>query len=604
LFTSASLSFAAEENTVSDPDTAVSEKAEIKAKDEVIYAILGCDGSVQDIYAVNSFALEKAGSITDYGDYTSVKNLTDTSILNQEGDAVTIQAEAESFYYQGNISETELPWIFDIEYFLNGAKITPEELGGKSGELEITIKSRQNTAVDPVFYENYMQQITVTLDSEKCLDIEASGATLANAGKDKVIVFTVMPRVDADISLKAEVKDFTMTGIDISAMPFSMSVEIPDMSDMVSGFSGLANGISSLNQGVGSLTDGVAELQTGTAGLTKGSSDIKAGLFQLDNNSGQLLQASEQIGDALTQLASALNGSSSSGGMDLGELPQLPIGLSQLADALDSMSAGLVELKNGFTPAYAALDNAIQSIPTASVSQEQIAALYAQTDPSLNGALDGLVTSYTSAQTVKGTYNQVKGAFDAVGSTIDTLSPSIATISVSLNEMANKINEALSGADMLVQLAQLSEGLTELDRNYAKFHNGLTDYMVGVGDLSSGYSDFHSGLSIFGGGIGELYGGAAKLYEGTKQLNYETAKLPDTIQSEIDGMLNSYTGSDFEVVSFTSEKNENTDLVQFVLKCKGIENPEEVKNKDTELEAPKETFGDRWAALFTIKKED
>ena len=97
LFSSASLSFAADENTISDPDTAVSGTAEIKTKDEVIYAILSSDGSVQDIYAVNSFALAKAGSIIDYGDYTSVKNLTDTSVLTQDGDTVTAQAETESF---------------------------------------------------------------------------------------------------------------------------------------------------------------------------------------------------------------------------------------------------------------------------------------------------------------------------------------------------------------------------------------------------------------------------------------------------------------------------------------------------------------------------
>ena len=600
LLTSASLSFAASGSTVSDPAASAPGNAEIKSKDEVIYAILASDGGVRAIYAVNHFAIAEAGSIKDYGDYTSVKNLTDTAPMTQNGDAVTMQTNAENFYYQGNMAITELPWIFDISYSLDGVKTASQELAGKSGKLEIHITTKQNATVNSVFYENYVLQISVTLDTEKCSDIKAPGATIASAGKNKVIAYTVMPGKDADISLSATVRDFAMTGIDISAMPFSMNMELPDTDSMINDFTELSDAISDLNDGVGKLADGVAELKTGAGKLTSGSSDIKAGFSELSDNSGQLIQASAQIGGALTQIASALSGSS--GEMDLGDLTQLPQGLSQLADGLDSISGGLTELKNGFTSAYAALDGAIQGIPDATISQEQITELYTQTDPSQHGLLDQLIASYTAGQTVKGTYNQVKGAFDAVGSTIDTLSASIGTISATLDDMSGKIGDALSGMDMMEQLAQLSAGLSELDRNYAAFHSGLRNYMNGVGALSSGYADFHNGVSSFRNGIGELYDGVVELHDGTTELSDETAKMPDTIQSEIDNMLDQYTGSGFEPISFTSPKNEHTDLVQFVLKCEGIEKPEEMKG--VEVEASNETFWDRLISLFTGKKKD
>ena len=41
-------------------------------KEEVIYITLAADGSVKNTYVVNSF---DGGSITDYGDYASVKML-------------------------------------------------------------------------------------------------------------------------------------------------------------------------------------------------------------------------------------------------------------------------------------------------------------------------------------------------------------------------------------------------------------------------------------------------------------------------------------------------------------------------------------------------
>lgn len=591
----AGLPLAAGESAASGKSAAgVEGNAEIEGKDEVIYATLASEGGVRAIYAVNHFVIGKAGSVTDYGDYTLVANLTDTTPLTQTGDAVTAGANAENFYYQGDMATTDLPWIFDITYSLDGVKTAPQELAGKSGELEIRIVTRQNAVVNPVFYENYVLQISITLDTESCGAIKAPDATVASAGKNKVAAYTVMPGKDADISLSATVRDFNMTGIDISAMPFSMSIDLPDTDSMIKDFTALSAAISDLNDGVGGLSDGVAELKTGADKLKNGSSDIKTGLSQLSGNSGQLIQASSQISGALAQLASSLNGAPE--GMELGDLTQLPQGLTQLARGLDQISGGLVELKGGFSSAYKALDGAIQGIPEATANQEQIAALYTRTDPSQHALLDQLIASYTAGQTVKGTYNQVKGAFDAAGPAIDKLSASIDTISATLDGMSEKISAALSGMDTMRQLERLSAGISELAQNYAAFHNGLKDYMNGVGALSSGYADFHKGLSSFGNGVGELYDGVTGLHDGTARLSGETAEMPDMIQSEIDDMLEQYTGSDLEPVSFTSPKNGHTDLVQFVLKCDGIEKPEETKS--VEAESAGETFWDRLTALF------
>jgi hypothetical protein len=104
------------------------------------------------------------------------------------------------------------------------------------------------------------------------------------------------------------------------------------------------------------------------------------------------------------------------------------------------------------------------------------------------------------------------------------------------------------------------------------------------------------------GYLGFVEDGMDSLHDGTAQLSDETADMPDTIQSEIDDLLDSYTGSDFTPISFTSPKNEHTDLVQFVLKCDGIELPEEPKT--AQVETARETFWDRLTALFTGKKDD
>ncbi|MBC5625234.1 hypothetical protein H8S10_07200 [Clostridium sp. NSJ-49] len=59
--------------------------------------------------------------------------------------------------------------------------------------------------------------------------------------------------------------------------------------------------------------------------------------------------------------------------------------------------------------------------------------------------------------------------------------------------------------------------------------------------------------------------------EGTGEFSKETSGLQDEVDEQIDSMLEKFTGSDSEVVSFVSEKNTNVESVQFVIKTTGVE---------------------------------
>ncbi len=567
--------------------------ATVRDKNEVIYATLDAEGGVSAVYAVNHFELEGGGSATDHGDYASVLNLTDTSPLARDGDTVTFDTAESNFYYQGNMVSAELPWSFELAYLLDGARMSPNELGGKSGRLEIHIKSARNNGANPVFYENYLLQISLTLDTQRCADIKAPGATVAEAGKNRMIAYTVMPGKDADITVSADVADFKMPGVEISAMPYSMSVSLPSASEFTAGLQPLVDAISDLNGGVGKLAEGASELKTGAARLKSGSGELYKGLSELSGNSERLIGASSQINGALESISASLSGGAP-GGTDLSALGQLPQGLTELSGGLKQVSGGLAELKTGFSQGYAALDTAMGAIPEAVVTEAEIAALYAKTDASQHALLDTLVDSYKAGQYAKGVYSQVRASFDAVGSTIDTMTGSLDTIAGTLDDMARQIGGALAGMD---SLSQLQSGLSELADNYSAFHDGLTEYAGGVSLIAAGYADFNSGLSSFAGGIGELKKGADELNAGTTRLHEETSGMPDAMQREIDKLMDEYIGTDFAPVSFTSAKNTDTSLVQFVLKCEGIEKLEERESGKTET-AKNETFWDRFTALF------
>lgn len=570
--------------------------AEIKNKNEVVYARLAADGNISGVYVVNHFEVEKEGGITDYGEYESVQSLTESKQIIQNEDAVSFRAGEGDFYYQGNLKTRDLPWIIEISYEFNGTDILPQDLARKSGELEIRIRTKQNTAVNPVFFEHYMMQISLSLASDKSNNISASGATVAYAGNNTILNFTVMPKTNAEFQVRADIDDFTMSGIELSAVPFSMSLGLPDMDGMLEDFNKLPEAISDLNDGVGKLSEGTNELIKGADELKAGSGGFQEGLSELKKNSSQIIGGSSQIKEALTTISTMLK--NGSGGVDISDLTQLPSVLNELSRGLKGISDGLNELKSGYSLAYTALDSAIQNIPGDVITQDSINSQFPNANDGQRQLLNQLYSSYMASQAVKGTYHQVKQAFASVAPAIENVTVNIDKISEALDGISYKIDSSMSGMDITAQLEQFSMGLTELANHYSEFDQGLTEYMKGIGKLSDGYNQFASGLSEFADGVGSLKDGISDLHDGTGRLKDETSKMPDKIQEEINKLTEDYMGSEFEAVSFVSAKNTNTGLVQFVMKCEGIKLPK-VENTEEPVAANQdETVWDRFIALF------
>ena len=125
-------------------------------KEEVIYVMAAADGSVNSVYAVNSF---DGGDITDYGDYTDVKLLNLDGNITQNGDEITFSSpENGKVYYQGTLKNSEIPWDISIKFFLDGKELSAEDAAGKSGSLEIRISIAENEKCSSDFYENYALQ--------------------------------------------------------------------------------------------------------------------------------------------------------------------------------------------------------------------------------------------------------------------------------------------------------------------------------------------------------------------------------------------------------------------------------------------------------------
>ncbi len=80
------------------PVSIAAEQGSYKTKDEVVYTTLNPNGSQKEMYVVNSFQIKEKGDLEDYGDYKSVKNLTDLSELSLAKNKVSFTASTDTFF--------------------------------------------------------------------------------------------------------------------------------------------------------------------------------------------------------------------------------------------------------------------------------------------------------------------------------------------------------------------------------------------------------------------------------------------------------------------------------------------------------------------------
>lgn len=214
---------------VSAPTIAYAADAADYTKDENVYGVLAANGQVDDVYVVNQFDVARAGEIKDYGAYDKVTNLTTTDSISTTGDMQTLNVSKGMFYYQGDIASGDLPWTFDITYYLDGEEVSADELAGASGRLQIHIASSANEDAPGDFASTYVLQVSISVPAQDCHNIDAGSGTIANAGANRQVTYTVMPGSDADITFAADVENFEMDAISIAGASAAAQFEAAGM---------------------------------------------------------------------------------------------------------------------------------------------------------------------------------------------------------------------------------------------------------------------------------------------------------------------------------------------------------------------------------------
>lgn len=258
-----------------------------------------------------------------------------------------------------------------------------------------------------------------------------------------------------------------------------------------------------------------------------------------------------------------------------------------------------------FARAYQTMDGAVQNGAVSAPTKEELSAMQAAcaADPSALSGYQKLLQAYRQYRNLVAVWNNVKPAFQAVSGAPDasgeaSVLSGIGTVSATLRTMSASMTDALGDEDIEALLIRLRSGLAELSAGYAEFHGGLCAYAEGIQTLSENYGAFHSCLREYTGGIGSPADGAGTYANGMNEFADGVSRIPGKIQNTIDEMMEQYSSSDYDAVSFTDSRNENISSVQFVISADGVELP-----KTAVVTAKKKhlTFWDRLPALFGLR---
>ncbi|MCD2503171.1 hypothetical protein LQE93_15525 [Clostridium sp. NSJ-145] len=588
-------------------------------KEEVVYVNLNSDGDLLGTYVVNIF---NDSDITDYGNYIEVRNMNTNDEINYDSGVIKIKSSKDKLYYEGIMENAEIPWNIDITYKMDGKEYSPEEIAGMSGKLTIEINITENTKAKEGFFESYALQSTVKLDTNICKNIVSEGATVANAGDLKQLTYTVMPGNEKDIKISADVTDFEMDGIDINGIKLNLGIskENVDTSNLSDKITELQDAVSELDNGAKDLNDGAETLNSGAGKLNDGINTINEALNTLNGKSSSLTNGSSEVKTALETIDSALSGVTISSG----EITKLSDASAQIKNGIAMLVGGLQSIDGSIDTYYGVLSqNGLTDINDFINSHNNAIAALGITDTQrnlysayVNGGIEGVQASlgqlvasgdteavalfnqYASGDTnavvnyvttagklisveallsadvayIQGSQALIGGIDSALDSESGELMTGVTALQQNYEVFDASIQNLVSSlGNLLVNMNDLKNGINLLTENYSTLDSGINEYTNAVNSITMGYNQICNGALDLVNGTSELYNGTKTMAEGTGEFSKETSGLQDEVDEQIDSMLEKFTGSDSEVVSFVSEKNTNVESVQFVIKTTGVE---------------------------------
>lgn len=324
------------------PATGVANGNDI-TKNETIYVKLAPSGQVKDTTVVSwlHFSGAVPARVVDPVQVQQVKALNGAFKLKNTSQGVEIsglEKNQENIYYSGH-SNKALPVKVAIDYYLNGERVSPNQIAGRSGQVKMVFKldnqlarhtsirytsaAGSPAAEAKTIYTPLAAMVSLELPADHFSEVKTEEGMITVVGETMKVNYILFPYPSASASLTMKAEDFRLEGINIAIQP-----QMPPLPDLSS-----AGKLNDLNKGLTELDKNIAQLETGASDLVSGQSKIQAGLKALQGGVDQLITLN-QAEEKIAQGAWMVNNLMTAGVKPLAEAPDA-------SDQVKSLYAGL-----------------------------------------------------------------------------------------------------------------------------------------------------------------------------------------------------------------------------------------------------------------------
>ncbi len=581
-----------------------------EGKEETVYVIADALGQPErTIVSAWLKNPEEADTISDRADLSDIQNVKGDESFTQAADGSLVwAAQGRDIYYQGD-SDKELPLAVHVDYKLDGKEVTPEELEGASGHLEMTFSyenkaSRQEKigGEDVTIYQPFVAVSCLVLDASKASSVEVTNGTMINSGEQVIVAGVAMPglkeslgldeledadgeKLDAEVpdtvTINADVNDFslltTVTLVENALLNDLDLEDVDSFDELKSSINKLTDASTQLVDGAGSLYDGTKTLSGGTDALTAGAVELDAGARTIATNMQDLSAGLDSIqagAGALKDGLNALNGSvpdlmDGLSGLDNGahslndNIPALASGVEAVKGGLSQVNTGAVGIQAGagqlsdeLGTAGEALTGALKAIGANEQKAAELMSAYISEHPDDNlstalSLLQGNTETFNSASSLSG---QLKDAQAALAG-ISAGAGSIAGSTGEGGELEQGVQALAAGVSKLSDgAAALTAGADTLSEKTAALPGSVEQLSDGANKLADGAATAAVGAKQLSDGANSLAAGASELKNGSQSLSDGVLQVMNGASSLLDG-LRTFDGDGVKVLSRLFEQD-------------------------------------------------
>ena len=449
--------------------------------DEAYYVSLDYYGNLTDASMVKSYILNGVDTVTDYGDYKSINNLTDGTDPASENGAHVFRFGDDApshFYFEGKTDKPfeALPWTISVSYKLNGVPTKAEDLAGKTGVVEINVDAIPVDTASEYARNNYTLEVMGLFNQDDILSLNAPGAQVQLIGNLRAVLFLGLPGEEEHFTIQVGTEDFAFGGLTMLMVPANLGAldQISGLSDkkddLEDNYRKLDRSIDTLLDSFSGMSASLRETANGLDELNEARgiiSDEKGGLYEqadtaledVDELRGDLQTASDSLEDMkktvddVTEDLQAMN--------DV--LDKTSTSLDRLEKALEDLDKDFSLLQSYSRGSGNDIRTSLRDISsdTAALGDalEDFTATLALLDLQIGGkdiTIQGVPTQELDEQSKK--LEQILDLYDATSAIAPINNADM--FMVAANAMANGISPKESAAQIQAQKQELTDGVT------------------------------------------------------------------------------------------------------------------------------------------------